>query len=142
MKKKKFLIITFSAVLLIVAVLLIFSRPHNLGLYKVTVLPSLGRNSTYPQSINDKGQIAGFSEVSGGTYNLFIWDKENGIRDLGPVEQRDISINNAGQIAASMNRSKRQQSSFCLGPEFRENNPSYSWGQELLCAEALTISAR
>jgi probable HAF family extracellular repeat protein len=115
MKKKKLLIIFFCVVLLIAAILII-SRPHNQGLYKVTILPSLGGDFTLPLAINDHGQIAGFSEISQGTYHLFIWDKENGIRDLGPVERGNISINNAGQIAASMTDPNGNKRSFVWNP--------------------------
>lgn len=112
MNNKKFFIIFLCLILLIVSIVTLKLRPHNQGLYKVTILPSLGGNFTLPQSINDKGQIAGFSEVSKGNYNLFLWDKENGIKDLRPVEQGNISINNAGQIAASMTDPNGNKRSF------------------------------
>jgi probable HAF family extracellular repeat protein len=102
MKRKKFIIICLFFILIAGIVTFKF-RPRNQGLYKVTILPSLGGDFTLPCSINDKGQVTGFSEVSKGNYNLFIWDKENGTQDLGKVAQRDIFINNKGQIAAGMN---------------------------------------
>ncbi len=102
MKKKKLFIIFFCLILLVAGVLLKLYRPHNQGLYKVTILPSLGGNFTLPLAINDKGQIAGFSEVRQGNYHLFLWDKENGMRDLGAVIGDYISLNNAGQISANL----------------------------------------
>ena len=116
MSKRKLSVILFCAVFLIAAVIIIVSRPCNQGLYKVTIIPSLGGNFTLPQSINDKGQVAGFSEVSKGNYHLFLWDKENGIRDLGTVERNNISINNGGQIAASMKDPNGNTRSFVWNP--------------------------
>ncbi len=102
MKKKRLIILSLCAILLITAILITLLRPHHQGLYKVTYLPSLGGQFTLPCSINDRGQIAGFSKVKNRIYHLFLWDREKGIQDLGPVMNRDVYINNSGQIAATM----------------------------------------
>ena len=81
------------------AILIAVFKPHNQGLYKVTVLPSFEGAYSVPLAINDKGQIAGVLEFPDGNDHLFLWDKENGIRDLGPVSG-SVSLNNSGQIAA------------------------------------------
>jgi probable HAF family extracellular repeat protein len=36
------------------------------------------------------------------TYHLFLWDRENGMQDLGPVVNGDIDINDSGQIVGTM----------------------------------------
>jgi probable HAF family extracellular repeat protein len=102
MKKRNFFIVSLCAALLLLAILVATFRPKQQALYKVTYLPSLGGEFTLPCSINDKGQIAGFSEVSKGNYHLFLWDREKGIQNLGPVVNNQVHINNGGQIAATM----------------------------------------
>jgi len=77
-------------------------RPKQQALYKVTYLPSLGKEFFLPCSINDNGQIAGFAKVAYRSHHLFLWNREKGLQDLGPVVNNDVFINNAGQIAARM----------------------------------------
>ena len=116
MNIKKLLIIISCAILLVVVLRFTIFKPHNQGLYKVTILPSLGGDFTLPLSINDKGQIAGFSEVSRGNYHLFLWYKENGMQDLDIVANRDIFINNTGQIAANVSDPNRNEKVFIWDP--------------------------
>ncbi len=101
MKKRKLLIIICFTILLVVVLLYTIFKPRNQGLYKVTILPTLGGDFTRPQSINDKGQVAGFSQTASGKCHLFLWDKETGIQDLGPAFG-NVYINNSNQIAANM----------------------------------------
>ncbi len=89
-------------ILLIAGIVVLKLWPRNQGLYKVTILPSLVGESTFPLSINDKGQVAGYSEIARGVYHLFLWDKENGMQDLGLDVQGNVYINNSTQIAANM----------------------------------------
>lgn len=117
MKKRRFFIISFCAAVLLLAIVVAILRPKGQVLYRVTYLPSLGGNFTLPYSINDKGQIAGFSEVSKGSYHLFVWDREKGIQDLGPVVNNPVCINNAGQIAATMQDPSGHQSAFIWDPD-------------------------
>ncbi len=112
MNRKKLIFICLVLILLIAGIVTFTFRPRNQGLYKVTILPSLGGDFTFPTSIDDKGQIAGYSEVSKGNIHFFLWDKENGIKDLGSVEEGNISINNAGQIVASMTDPNGNKRSF------------------------------
>jgi len=101
-KGKRFYILLFSIALLAVSVLAFILRPERQVLYKVTYLPSIGKEFFLPYSINDKGQIAGFAKVAYRSNHLFLWNREKGLQDLGPVANNDVSINNAGQIAATM----------------------------------------
>ena len=116
MKRKSLFIILFCAALLVVGILIVTLRPKRQVLYKVTYLPSLGGEFTLPCSINDKGQIAGFSEVSRGNYHLFLWDREKGLQDLGPVVNKAVFINNAGQIAATMQDPNGHHRAFIWDP--------------------------
>src|SRR4030042_1696601 len=102
MKRKRIFILSICAAMLVVGILVAIFRPKEPALYRVTYLPSLGGEFTFPCSINDRGQIAGFSQVKNRTYHLFLWNREKGIQDLGPVFTNHVYINNAGQIAATM----------------------------------------
>ncbi len=115
MNRKILFIIISCAILLVVFLRFTIFKPHNQGLYKVTILPTLGGDYIFPASINDKGQIAGSSEISKGNYHLFLWDKDIGISDLGPVTG-EISLNNAGQIAANMMDPNGNQRGFIWDP--------------------------
>ena len=116
MNRKKFIIICFFLILLIAGIAVLKLRPRNQGLYKVTILPSLGEIFTMPRAINDKGQIAGYSQFSNGDNHLFIWDKENGMRDLGIYSSGNISINNSGQIVSSLVDPNGNQRAFIWDP--------------------------
>jgi len=101
MKAKRRLAILLLLVVMIVAgALFLTSRRHG-KLYSVTVLPKLGGKLTWPCDINDHGQIVGISQVPNGKYHLFLWDREHGMKDLGPESEVDFDINNAGQIAGT-----------------------------------------
>jgi probable HAF family extracellular repeat protein len=75
--------------------------PKPQALYRVTVLPSLGGGFTSPDAINDQGVIVGCATVAGGDRRCFLWDHQNGMQDLGPIDGR-ADINNKGQIAGTM----------------------------------------
>ena len=68
-----------------------------------------------PEAMNDKGQIAGYSKTASGKSHLFLWDKENGIRDLGPCIG-NASLNNAGQIATNFRDPNGVICAFFLDP--------------------------
>jgi probable HAF family extracellular repeat protein len=102
MNRKSLFIVLFCAIILVVSIPAFILRPERQALYKVTYLPSPGKEFFLPCSINDKGQIAGFAKVAYRSYHLFLWDREKGLQDLGPVVNHDVFINNAGQIAATM----------------------------------------
>lgn len=90
--------------------------PRKPALYKVTVLPSLGGKFTLPVAINEQGQVAGFSEVAPGDYHLFLWDRAEGIRDLGPVRNDRVGLNDARQIAATMGDPNGPERAFICDP--------------------------
>jgi probable HAF family extracellular repeat protein len=97
-KRRLRIIAPIVALVLVGLVLLISQRPVQL--YKVTILPSLGGTVTGPVAVNDLGQVVGAALTSGDRCHLFLWDRENGIQDLGPGFS--IDINNTGQIAGTL----------------------------------------
>lgn len=72
------------------------------GLYRVTLLPSLGGDAMAAHAINDRGQVVGIARTKDGLYHLFLWDREHGVQDLGVTGDARFDINNAGQIAGAM----------------------------------------
>jgi len=101
MKRRRLLIVIVSSCLVLLG-LVITLRSLPPRLYRVTTLPSLGGNSTMPCAINDRGQVVGTSVRADGTRHLFLWDRENGIQDLGPADGYRALINDPGQIVTSM----------------------------------------
>ena len=64
-----------------------------------------GGTINIPGAINDRGEVAGGSQSSGGTPHAFLWAKETGMRDLGTLPGDFLSaapcchtINNKRQI--------------------------------------------
>ena len=102
MNRKKLILFFLVLILFVAGIVMYKLQPRNQGLYKVTILPSLGGDCTIPQSINEKGYVAGYSTIAPNIYHLFLWDKESDIQDLGPIAQDNIFINNKNQIAANM----------------------------------------
>jgi probable HAF family extracellular repeat protein len=82
------------------AVLWQHSKPINLG--------SLGGTVNTAAAINNRGEVVGGSQISGGALHTFLWTKEEGMRDLGTVET-DLGslpggmggINNKGQVVGA-----------------------------------------
>ena len=73
--------------------------------YTVTDIGTLGEAPSFGCGINDKGQVVGDSYITGGVnYHAFLWDKENGIIDLGTTAgnwSTAYKINNSGISAGS-----------------------------------------
>jgi probable HAF family extracellular repeat protein len=75
---------------------------------QMQVLGTLGGNwsTILRRSMNDKGQVCGWSEVTpGGAIHAFLWDIENGLQDLGfqPGWTTSVAVamNNKGQICGT-----------------------------------------
>ncbi|MBN1362146.1 MAG: hypothetical protein JW993_16240 [Sedimentisphaerales bacterium] len=80
--------------------------------YTVTMLPSLGGGDyAVATGMNEKGQVAGFSEVARSVYHLFLWDRAHGMRDLGWTGQ-EAHINDLGQITGAAEAEDIQQALF------------------------------
>jgi probable HAF family extracellular repeat protein len=101
MKPKRQLLLIASAIALAVVGLIAWRSARHEQLYKVTVLPTLGGWKMQPTAINDKGQVVGTVEDSSGVFHLFLWDRDKGMKDLGPMDAENLDINNASEIAGS-----------------------------------------
>ncbi len=100
MKTRYRLIAVAGAVVLLIAGWLIFRARGTAGLYRVTILPSLGGDFMAANAINERGQVTGIARMKDRTHHLFLWDRQHGTQDLG--EGDGLDINNAGQIAGTM----------------------------------------
>ncbi len=66
----------------------------------VVMLGDLGGDSSCAVAINERGQIVGNS-FTGRTYRAFVWDRQNGMRQLpslGTRTNRAMAISDSGQI--------------------------------------------
>jgi probable HAF family extracellular repeat protein len=85
-----------------IALCLFLVTRRSLGLYRVTILPSLGGDAVQAHAINDRGEIVGIAKALDGLHHLFLWDREHGMQDLGATADTHFDINNSGQIAGAM----------------------------------------
>ncbi len=86
------------------------------ALYRATILPSLGGQVTVAHAANERGQVVGMSQTAEGERRLVIWERGNGIQDLGPVCQGRIDINNDGWIAGTMLNAGGKEQAFIRDP--------------------------
>lgn len=114
-RKRRVVILILLAVLSLAGLALLMSlrRPR---LYTVTILPSLGGARTIPHAINDRDQIVGLADTNGAGTHLFLWDRRKGMQDLGPADQGDYFLNNAGQIAGTMVNPNGKHRAFLWDP--------------------------
>ena len=87
----------------IIVVSVVFQFWTGPRLYRTTFLPSAGPEMM-PTAMNDLGQVVGRHVDASHNRRYFLWDREGGLRDLGPWSDpfRDVDINNRGQIALTM----------------------------------------
>ena len=101
-ERRVVLIVVALVAVSVVGLCLFFILRRPSGLYRVTLLPSLGGDAMAAHAINDRGQVVGVAQTKDGLYHLFLWDREHGVQDLGATGDARFDINNAGQIAGAM----------------------------------------
>jgi probable HAF family extracellular repeat protein len=83
---------------------LIAMSPAAAGRYTVVEIPSLGGPYTEPRSVNNRGQVTGFSDVdANGASHAFLY-ADGRITDLGTLGGRESyanAINASGEIAGT-----------------------------------------
>jgi len=100
--RRRYLRVVIPCAAVLIARLLAWLLYQPAALYRVTILPSLGGWHTRAYALNDRGQVVGVENMGNDNERLFLWDRENGIQDLGPVTGDPLAINNAGQISGTM----------------------------------------
>ncbi len=96
-------------ILLITATVILLSASQVKAVeYEVVILGTLGGEYSYAYAINDSGQVVGQSYTSDNQIRAFLWDKDNGMQNLGVLEipgnpgqpyySCATGINNSGQI--------------------------------------------
>jgi len=116
MKVKRRTIITIALLVVTLLGAALYYQYGRPKLYRVTILPSLGGRVTWPCAINDRGQVVGFSQTSDGQHRLFLWERANGIQDLGPIWEGGVDINNDGWIAGTMLDANGNKQAFIRDP--------------------------
>jgi len=74
-----------------------------------TLLGTLGGQASGAYSINDKGQVAGWSDTDKGHRHAFVFDDVNGMTDLGTLGgdgSRAFAVNNRSQVLGYSTDSK------------------------------------
>jgi len=110
LKRKRFVACLITASVGVVLAFLLW--PWSPELYRATILPSLGGRYSAVHAVNDRGQVVGVTELADGSRRLFLWDRDNGTEDLGPVTGDQLAINNAGHIAGTMSDRNGHQAFF------------------------------
>lgn len=132
MKSKRRLLLIASAAALVLVGLVVWLSQRHVQLYKVTVLPPLGGATIQPTAINDHGQIVGTAEGPAGQYHAFLWDRNNGLKDLGVGGSNDI--NNAAQIAGTLRDPNGNHQAFFWDPSEGKQmltSPGGTWSSAL-----------
>ena len=76
----------------------------SLPRYEITDLGTVGGKNSYPEAMNDKGQVVGVSDYITEHDHAFFWDRKNGMVDLGTfggTRSRASAINSTGQVVGS-----------------------------------------
>ena len=84
-------------------------------LYNIIDLGTLGGEESYASSINDAGQIVGYSyHATNHRRAAFIWDSNDGMRDITPGEEESYAraLNNAGQVVGYSYTASGEEYSF------------------------------
>ena len=58
----------------------------------------------------------GVEDMGNSDVRLFLWDRQNGMQDLGPVSGHQLTINNAGQISGTMPMDPNSEQAFLWEP--------------------------
>ena len=96
-KKRSQLPALIVLIILLVGIFIYIQWPR----YEMNTLGTLDGSYGTAVAINNKGQIAGWVKLSNGNSHAFIWDQENGIRDIGTIGGNNsfaTGINDKGHV--------------------------------------------
>ena len=82
-------------------------------------LGTLGGTESRATSVNDSGQVVGYSKTSSGNTHAFSWTPAGGLIDLGTfggAESRAVAVNNAGQVVGWAETSSGARHAFAWTP--------------------------
>ena len=101
MKPKRRSVLLVVGIVLTAVGMAVLVCPDAPGLYRTTILSTCTGLELVPHALNDRGQVVGLIGPNGALRHLFVWDRQNGLEDIGFVAHGDCDINNHGQIAGT-----------------------------------------
>lgn len=93
--KRRVVLAFLCAATVVAGVLLWIEREPPL--YRVTILPWPDGGNAWKCALNDAGQVASQGSTKLGS-RLFLWDRQGGMQDVGPVFEERLFIDNSGRI--------------------------------------------
>ena len=99
-RKRRITILCIGIILTLVGTA-VLAWPGAPRLYRTTILPTWSGQSFVPEALNDLGQVVGVMNPGRPPWHLVVWDRKNGVQDLGAAIKSDYDINNRGQIAGT-----------------------------------------
>lgn len=88
----------------------------NAQTYDITDIGTLGGDYSYPQAVNDRGEVVGYAYTPGNNgYHAFLWTAAGGMQDLGSLGGNysyASGINERGEVIGYANRSDGTQAAF------------------------------
>ncbi len=102
-RRLRCLVVVFCVVGLATVSAVFLLRLAEPRFYRAVILPSYGGQPFRPFAMNDRNQIVGLVTTRRGGLGVALWDREQGIRELGiGFSEGTLAINNAGQIGGEM----------------------------------------
>jgi probable HAF family extracellular repeat protein len=108
--KRRYLLGAIIAAVFLALVLLVWRLCNPPALYRMTILPP----NTRVLRLNDRGQVLGQIDENG---HLFLWDRADGMQDLGFSCPWNAMTNNAGQIVGTMRTDPNNDEAFLWEPD-------------------------
>jgi len=98
-RRKTFFLFAFALFALLVIVI-VFSADRRDPRYAITDLGTLGGKTSLATSLNERGQVAGWAEDSGGIRRPFFWSESGGMIQIpGGETHGHCHINDSGLVA-------------------------------------------
>lgn len=99
MERRKFLLLSTFALFVLCVILIVFAANRIEPRYTITDLGTLGGKESVATSLNERGEVVGWAEDSGGVQRPFIWSESGGMIQIpGGETQGHCYINDSGLV--------------------------------------------
>ena len=116
MSRKRRTVILFIGIVLTLVGTAVLAWPGRPRLYRTTLLPTWSGQAFVPKALNDRGQVVGAMDPGRAPWPLVVWDRKEGLQDLGFPFYGDGDINNHGQIAGTALNPNGIMQAFIMDP--------------------------